>query len=319
MTKIDSLLAQTTLPVIGAPMFLVSGPDLVVAQCRAGVIGTFPTLNARPQHVLGEWLRDIRERLAAARAQNPQERIAPYGVNLVIHPSNPRWQEDLATCVAHQVPLYITSLHAPTAVVEAARGYGAIVLHDVTNARHARKAVEAGVDGLILVCAGAGGHAGRMNPLALVNEVREFYDGPLILSGCITHGKDILAARAMGCALAYMGTRFIATEESMATPAYKQMVLDSSSTDLVYTPYFSGVPANYLMPSIVAAGIDPTEITDPQSASAVNLDKETRPKAWKDIWSAGQGVSVIHRLLPTAELVGQLRAEYQAALGALAG
>ncbi|GAA5235464.1 nitronate monooxygenase [Verticiella sediminum] len=317
MSNVERLLRQTTLPVIGAPMFLVSGPDLVLAQCRAGVIGTFPSLNARPQAELGTWLETIGRSLDAARRESPAATIAPYGVNLVIHPSNTRWQPDLETCVEHRVPLYITSLHAPRPVVDAAAGYGAVVLHDVTNATHARKAIDAGVDGLILVSAGAGGHAGRINPIALVNEIRSFYDGPIALSGCMSHGKDILAARALGCDFAYIGTRFIATTEAMASPAYRQMVLDAQAGDVVYTPYFSGVPANYLRASIAAAGIELAEVENVAPGKPVNMDKENRPKAWKDIWSAGQGVAAIREVLPTAELVERMRREYYAALYAV--
>ena len=312
-TGLAGLKAATRLPVIGAPMFLVSGTDLVVAQCTAGVIGTFPTLNARPQEVLKDWLKDIRERLAHYQSQHPDAVVSPFGVNLIVHPSNPRWEGDLEICAEDRVPLYITSLHAPNKVVERVRPYGGVVLHDVTNAKHARKAIEAGVDGLILVASGAGGHAGGINPIALVNEIRSFYDGPLILSGCISHGKDILAAQALGCDFAYMGTRFIATEESMAPARYQEMVVESDSTDILYTPYFTGVPGNYLKPSIIAAGLDLEEVIASKPGGAVSLGKETKPKAWKDIWGAGQGVGAIQCALPIHELVNQLIDEYQAA------
>ena len=244
---------QIRLPVIGAPMFLVSGPQLVVAQCAAGIIGTFPSLNARPQEQLHEWITRIEDGLAEARREAPSATVAPYGVNLIIHPSNPRWQGDLAICAERRVPLLITSLHAPEAVVKAAHAYGGLVYHDVTNVRHAKRALEAGADGLILVAAGAGGHAGQINPIALVNEIRAFYDGPLALSGCISHGKDILAAQILGCDFAYMGTRFIATQESLAGDDYREMVLAAQAADVTYTPYFSGVPANYLSASIRSA------------------------------------------------------------------
>ncbi|MGB3432023.1 NAD(P)H-dependent flavin oxidoreductase [Achromobacter sp.] len=308
-----ALHAQTRLPVIGAPMFLVSGPDLVVAQCAAGIIGTFPSLNARPQEQLHDWLTRIEDGLAARRQAAPGARIAPYGVNLIVHPSNPRWQGDLAICAERRVPLIITSLHAPEAVVAAAHGYGGLVFHDVTNVRHAQRALDAGVDGLILVAAGAGGHAGQINPIALVNEIRAFYDGPLALSGCISHGKDILAAQVLGCDFAYMGTRFIATQESLAGDAYREMVLQAQAADVTYTPYFSGVPANYLSASIQAAGLDPLELARNGVAPPANMDKSSRPKAWKDVWSAGQGVGAAQEVLPTAMLVDQLEAEYRSA------
>ncbi len=312
-----ALHAQTRLPVIGAPMFLVSGPDLVVAQCAAGIIGTFPSLNARPQEQLHDWLTRIEHGLAAKRQAAPGATIAPYGVNLIVHPSNPRWQGDLAICAERRVPLIITSLHAPEAVVAAAHGYGGLVFHDVTNVRHAKRALDAGVDGLILVAAGAGGHAGQISPFALINEIRAFYDGPLALSGCISHGKDILAAQVLGCDFAYMGTRFIATQESLAGDAYREMVLQAQAADVTYTPYFSGVPANYLSASIQAAGLDPLELARSGVAPPANMDKSSRPKAWKDVWSAGQGVGAAQEILPAAMLVDQLESEYRAAREAL--
>jgi len=313
MNALRSLRAQTRLPVIAAPMFLVSGPDLVIAQCAAGVIGTFPSLNARPQEQLHEWLTRIEQGLAEARRRaSPGRPVAPYGVNLIVHDSNARWRGDLAICVEHKVPLIITSLQAPDAVVKAASAYGGLVLHDVTTVRHARRALEAGVDGLILVCAGAGGHAGRINPIALVNEIRAFYDGPLVLSGCISHGKDILAAQVLGCDFAYMGTRFIATEESLAPERYRDMVLEASADDVVNTPYFSGVPANYLGPSIRTAGLDPETLGD-RPPLPINLDKSDRSKAWKDVWSVGQGVGAAQEVLPAALLVEQLTREYEEA------
>lgn len=312
-----SLHSQTRLPVIGAPMFLVSGPALVVAQCAAGIIGTFPSLNARPQEQLHEWISSIEAGLDARRRAAPGAKVAPYGVNLIVHPSNPRWQGDLAICAERRVPFIITSLHAPEAVVQAAHRYGGVVFHDVTNVRHAKRALDAGVDGLILVAAGAGGHAGQINPIALVNEIRTFYDGPLALSGCISHGKDILAAQVLGCDFAYMGTRFIATQESLAGESYREMVLQAQAADVTYTPYFSGVPANYLSASIQAAGLDPLELARHGVAPPPNMDKNSRPKAWKDVWSAGQGVGATQEVLPTATLVEQLEAEYRTARAAL--
>lgn len=318
MSALQSLRATTRLPVLCAPMFLVSGPDLVIAQCTAGVIGTFPSLNARPQESLTDWLSRIEKGLALYREAHPDAVIAPYGVNLIVHPTNARWQADLQTCVAHRVPLIITSLHAPDAVVQAVHPYGGLVFHDVTTVRHARRALDAGVDGLILVAAGAGGHAGTLNPIALVNEIRSFYDGPLVLSGCISHGKDVLAAQALGCDLAYMGTRFIATNESLAPDRYREMVLQATIDDVLYTSFFSGVPANYLIPSITAAGLDAEQLNS-KGSNAVNMDKTTRPKAWKDIWSAGQGVGAVQEILPTHALVDQLAHEYAEARRALLG
>ncbi|MGE8636791.1 MAG: NAD(P)H-dependent flavin oxidoreductase, partial [Achromobacter piechaudii] len=242
---------------------------------------------------------------------------APYGVNLIIHPSNPRWQGDLAICAEHRVPLIITSLHAPEAVVQAVHPYGGQVYHDVTNVRHAKRALEAGVDGLILVAAGAGGHAGQINPIALINEIRAFYDGPLALSGCISHGKDVLAAQVLGCDFAYMGTRFIATQESLAGDAYREMVLQAQAADVTYTPYFSGVPANYLSASIQAAGLDPVALSRSGDAPPANMDKHSRPKAWKDVWSAGQGVGAAQEVLSIRTLVDQLEAEYRSARAAM--
>ncbi|WP_415803957.1 NAD(P)H-dependent flavin oxidoreductase, partial [Achromobacter mucicolens] len=310
MNPPSALRDQIRLPVIGAPMFLVSGPQLVVAQCAAGIIGTFPSLNARPQEQLHAWITRIEDGLAARRLAAPSEKVAPYGVNLIVHPSNPRWQGDLAICAERRVPLLITSLHAPEAVVKVAHAYGGLVFHDVTNVRHAKRALDAGADGLILVAAGAGGHAGQINPIALVNEIRAFYDGPLALSGCISHGKDILAAQVLGCDFAYMGTRFIATQESLAGDAYREMVMAAQAADVTYTPYFSGVPANYLSESILAAGLDPVVLASNGVAPPANMDKSSRPKAWKDVWSAGQGVGAVQEVLAVAELVAQLEGEY---------
>lgn len=319
MNPPPALRDQIRLPVIGAPMFLVSGPQLVVAQCAAGIIGTFPSLNARPQEQLHAWITQIEDGLAARRLAAPSEKVAPYGVNLIVHPSNPRWQGDLAICAERRVPLLITSLHAPEAVVKVAHAYGGLVFHDVTNVRHAKRALDAGADGLILVAAGAGGHAGQINPIALVNEIRAFYDGPLALSGCISHGKDILAAQVLGCDFAYMGTRFIATQESLAGDAYRKMVMAAQAADVTYTPYFSGVPANYLSESILAAGLDPVVLASNGVAPPANMDKSSRPKAWKDVWSAGQGVGAVQEVLAVAELVAQLEGEYVGAIAAVPG
>ena len=305
-------------PVIGAPMFLVSGPELVIEQCKAGIIGAFPALNARPQEQLEAWLAQIGDALAKHRNDNPGAKVAPYAVNLIVNPANRRLEQDFDVCVKHQVPLIITSLHAPTAIAKRVHDYGGIVLHDVVRVRHAEKALEAGVDGIILVCGGAGGHAGRINPFALTNEIRRIFDGPLILAGAITNGAGVLAAQAMGCDAAYLGTRFIATRESLAVDRYKQMLVDSNAEDIVYTPFFSGVHGSYLKPSIRNAGLDPDNL--PVQAGGEKLQyrsRDERPKTWKDIWGAGQGVGNIDSVLPAGELVDRIVREYQAAKKAL--
>ncbi len=298
------MLAGLKLPLVAAPLFLVSTPELVIAQCRAGIVGTFPALNARPAAQLDTWI----EQIVAAIGN------APYGINLIVHKTNPRLPEDVATLVRHRVPIVITSVGEPSAVVAAIHSYGGLVLHDVISVRHARKAIEAGVDGLILVCAGAGGHGGLISPFALVSEVREFYDGPILLSGALTAGRHIKAALVMGADLAYMGTRFIATQEANATDSYKQMILESSAADLVYTPAFTGVHGNYLRGSILNAGLDPENIVGGKDKPDMTLGAEkAEAKAWKDIWGAGQGVGSIHDLPTVAELVERLTAEYTAA------
>ncbi len=308
MPTVAQLKESLALPVIGSPMFLVSNPALVIAQCCAGIVGSFPALNARPQEVFEQWLVEIEEGIAQYRADNPGAKVAPYAVNLIVHQSNPRLEDDLEVCVRHRVPIVITSLHSPERVVERVHEYGGLVLHDVTTIRHARKAAAAGVDGLILVCAGAGGHAGSLSPFALVNEVKAMYDGLVVLAGCITNGSGILAARAMGCDLAYMGTRFIATEESSAVPDYKQMLVDATAADIIYTPFFTGVSGNYLKPSIAATGLDPDNLSEGGRAS---MDV-SKPKKWKDIWGSGQGVGGIASILPTRQIVAQLQNEYEA-------
>lgn len=322
-TLVNTLYAQMTLPVIAAPMFIVSGPELVVAQCASGIIGSMPALNARPQAELTKWLTQIETSLSALREQEPERVIAPYAINHIIHASNERLQEDMQVCAAHKVPLIITSLRAPDQVVQAVHGWGGKVLHDVTTLRHARKAIDAGVDGLILVCAGAGGHAGTLSPFALLGEVRKIYDGPIILSGAISRGEDILAARAMGADFAYIGTRFIASREANAQDAYKQMLVDTQASDIVYTPYFTGIPGNYLRPSVVQAGLDPDKLSRPDAQHAPALSSVTaapssaQSKPWRDIWSAGQGVGNINAIAPTSEIVQQLRAEYRRAYASL--
>ena len=301
-----SLQKGLTLPVICAPMFIVSNPDLVIAQCKSGVIGSFPALNARPKEALDEWLT----RIKAALADDPK--AAAFAVNQIIHPSNERLQHDMELCVKHEVPLIITSLSAPTQIVPPVHAYGGKVFHDVISVRHAEKALEAGVDGLILVCAGAGGHAGTLSPFALVGEIRKFYDGPIALSGAIANGSAILSAQAMGADFAYIGTRFIATSEANAQEAYKQCIVDSAAVDVVYTPYFTGVHGNYLKQSITAAGLDPANLPE-RDKTAMNFGGATAAKAWKDIWGAGQGVGNINDVLPTAELVARLQQEYHRA------
>lgn len=299
-----SLAGRLRLPVVAAPMFLVSGPDLVVAACRAGVLGTFPALNQRTTVGLEEWLT------ALDSALTPDD--APYGVNLIVHGSNRRLAADLAAVVAHRVPVVITSLGAVPDVVDAVHSYGGLVFHDVTTARHAHKAADAGVDGLILVTAGAGGHAGTLNPFAFVAEVRPFFDRTLLLAGCLSTGGDVLAAQAMGADLAYLGTRFIATRESLAPEEHKAMIVAAGASDIVYTPSVSSVPASFLRDSLTAAGLDPDDRTPPAS---VDLDHLTNPspsdaKAWRDIWSAGQGVAGIGDVPGVADLVERLASEY---------
>lgn len=304
------------LPVIAAPMFIISNPQLVIAQCLAGIVGSFPALNARPQESLGQWLTQIEEALAAAKAADPTRKIAPFAVNQIIHQSNERLAQDLQVCVDHKVPMIITSLRAPGEVVKHVHAYGGLVFHDVISVRHAEKALEAGVDGLILVCAGAGGHAGTLSPFALVNEVRRFYDGPIALSGAIGNGSAILAAQAMGADFAYIGTRFIATREANASAGYQQAIVDGSASDIVYTPFFTGVAGNYLKASIVAAGLDPDNL--PQSGATLKAIGNSEARAWRDIWGAGQGVGGIVDVPSTAELIARLRREYQAARAGLA-
>ncbi|WP_442763845.1 NAD(P)H-dependent flavin oxidoreductase [Malikia spinosa] len=306
----DSLNKNLTLPVICAPMFIISNPDLVIAQCKGGVIGSFPALNARPKELLDEWLTRIKSELAA------DPNAAPFAVNQIIHPSNERLEHDMALCVKHEVPLIITSLSAPTQIVPHVHAYGGKVFHDVISVRHAEKALEAGVDGLILVCAGAGGHAGTLSPFALVGEIRKFYDGPIALSGSITNGQAILAAQAMGADFAYIGTRFIATQEANAVEAYKQAIVDSAAKDVVYTPYFTGVHGNYLTRSIVAAGLDPANLPV-KDKTAMSFGGARDAKAWKDIWGAGQGVGTIDDVLPAGELITRLKQEYRSAKTAL--
>jgi nitronate monooxygenase len=302
------------IPVIGAPMFIVSTPGLVLAQCKAGVVGAFPALNARPAAQLDDWLAEISETLAAHRRAHPQAVVAPFAVNQIVHASNDRLEQDLALCVKHRVPIVITSLRPPADVVAAVHGYGGIVFHDVINRRHAEKAAAQGVDGIIAVCAGAGGHAGLLSPFALVKEIREIFAGTIILSGAMSSGADVLAAQALGADLAYLGTRFIATAEANASTAYKQMLVDSSAEDIVYTALFSGVAGNYLRGSVAKTGLDPDRLPEGgKTKMDFGSGSNSELKAWRDIWSAGQSVSGICSVDTVADLVERMAAEYAAA------
>lgn len=302
------------LPLIGAPMFIVSHPALVIAQCTAGIVGSFPALNARPQAVLDDWIRTIKDTLAEYSATHPEEPVAPFAVNQIAHQSNDRLLADMETCVRHEVPIIITSLRPPAELVQAVHGYGGLVFHDVINLRHARKAIAQGVDGIIAVCAGAGGHAGTASPFALIKEIRREFDGAIILSGCMTSGSDVLAARALGADMAYIGTRFIATTEANALPEYKEMIVDSASADIVYSSLFSGVHGSYLKGSIANAGFDPENLPEGDKA-AMDFGKreQAEAKAWRDIWSAGQGVGNIDEILSTRDLVLRMEQEYTVA------
>ncbi len=304
------------LPVIGSPLFIISGPDLVIAQCKAGIVGSFPALNARPQAQLDEWLHRITEELAAHDRAHPDRPAAPFAVNQIVHRSNDRLEADLATCAKWQVPIVITSLGAREDLNTAVHGWGGITLHDVIDDRFAHKAVEKGADGLILVCIGAGGHAGRLNPFAFTQEVRQWFDGPLALSGAIANGGAVLAAQAAGADLAYVGSPFIATAEANAVPEYKQAVVDGRADDIVYSNLFTGVHGNYLRASIVAAGLDPDQLPD-SDASAMNFGAGA--KAWKDIWGAGQGIGAVDAVVPAADRIARMAQEYQAARNRLLG
>ena len=301
---------RLAVPAIAAPMFLVSGPDLVVESCRAGIVGTFPALNQRTSEGYADWLREIEERLATADCGD-RPGPAPHGVNLIVHRSNKRVEADLKITVEHKVPLVITSLGAVRDVVDAVHAYGGLVFHDVINLRHAEKAVEAGVDGIIAVCAGAGGHAGTMSPFALVPEIKRMFDGTVVLSGALSTGAHVVAARVIGADMGYFGTRFIATKESMAPEIYKQMLLDARAADIVYTPSISGVNANFLRPSIEAAGLDPDNLPPPGEIEVGQHEF----RAWKNIWSAGQGVGLIHDIPSAADLCAQLASDYHEAMG----
>jgi len=316
---LPAVLQNLTLPVIASPMFIVSYPELVLAQCKAGIVGSFPALNARPAELLDEWLTQIQSELADHKAKHPDAVIGPIAVNQIVHQSNVRLEHDVRVCVEHKVPIFITSLRAPAReIVDAVHSYGGIVLHDVINLRHAQKALEAGVDGLILVAAGAGGHAGTTSPFALVGEVRRMFDGPIVLSGSIANGGSILAAQAMGADFAYMGTRFIATQEAHAVEDYKHAILNAKSSDIIYTNLFTGVHGNYIRESIVNAGLDPDALPE-SNKDAMNFAEGTsKAKAWKEIWGAGQGVGLMEDVPSVAELVQRLKREYDDAKTRLA-
>jgi nitronate monooxygenase len=309
---------RLSIPVIGAPLFIISVPDLVIAQCKAGVVGSFPALNARPPALLDEWLARIRQELAAYDAAHPQAPSAPFAVNQIVHRSNNRLEHDLALCEKHKVPMIITSLGAREELNQAAHRWGGIVFHDVINQKFAHKAIEKGADGLILVAAGAGGHAGMISPFAFVAETRQWFGGPIALSGAISNGRAIRAARMLGADFAYIGSAFIATREANAVEGYKQMITNSSAEDIVYSNLFTGVHGNYLKPSIMAAGMDPDNLpTSDASKMSFGTDasgERAKPKAWKEIWGSGQGVGSVATILPAAELIGRFKAEYEAAV-----
>nr|ACN58901.1 dioxygenases related to 2-nitropropane dioxygenase [uncultured bacterium BLR18] len=321
MHRIPEVLRNLSMPVIASPMFIASGPKLVAAQCKTGIVGSFPALNARPAELLDTWLTELQAELAAYQAANPDAIIGPIAVNQIVHHSNSRLEHDIEVCVRHKVPIVISSLRAPPPdMLDAIHSYGGIVLHDVINIRHAQKALEAGVDGLILVASGAGGHAGTLSPFALVGEVRRFFNGPVALSGSIATGDAILAAQAMGADFAYIGSRWLATEEANVDDAYRQAILESSAADVVYTNLFTGVHGNYLKKSIEAAGLDPENLP---VADKTKMDFGSgggnKAKAWRDIWGAGQGVGLMHDAPSVAEVAARLKAEYQAARERLLG
>ncbi len=314
----QSLQGKLKIPLIGAPMFIVSCPELVIAQCQAGIVGSFPALNARPQERLEDWILQIKDSLAAYAEEHPKEIVAPFAVNQIVHASNARLEADMDVCIKHEVPIIITSLRPPADVVAAVHSYGGLVFHDVISIRHTRKAIEQGVDGIIAVTAGAGGHAGTLSPFALVNEIRKEFDGAIILSGAMSNGGDVLAAQAMGADLAYIGTRFIATEEANAVSEYKEMIVNSAAADIVYSAAFTGIHGSYLRGSIERVGIDPDTLTDVDATEMDFSKRDTsEAKAWKDIWSAGQGVGTIDEILPARSLVLRLEDEYRAVASGL--
>jgi nitronate monooxygenase len=312
MSKLPGALANLPLPIIGSPLFIISNPKLVIAQCCAGVVGSMPALNARPASQLDEWLHEISEGLAAWNRAHPDQPAAPFAINQIVHKSNDRLEHDMEVCARYKVPIVITSLGARTDVNDAVHAWGGVVLHDIINNFFARKAIEKGADGLVAVAAGAGGHAGTKSPFALVQEIREWFDGPLALSGSIATGDAVLAAQAMGADFAYIGSAFIATDEARAAEAYKQCIVESNSDDIVYSNLFTGVHGNYLKPSIRAAGMDPDKLPE-SDPSAMNFGGDGAKKAWKDIWGCGQGIGAVKAVVPAAELVARLKREYDAA------
>lgn len=319
MSVAKTLREKLAIPVIGSPLFILSNPKLVIAQCTSGIVGSFPALNARPQSLLDEWLAEITETLAAWDRDNPDRKAAPFAVNQIVHRSNARLEHDLELCVKYKAPLVITSLGARPEVNEAVHSYGGIVLHDIINNRFAHKAIEKGADGLIAVAAGAGGHAGTISPFALVQEIRNWFDGPVALSGAIATGRSVLAAEAMGADFAYIGSAFIATEEANAAEGYKQAIVASGADDIVYTNLFTGVHGNYLRPSVVAAGLDPDNLPQSNAAAMNFADGSSKPKAWKEIWGSGQGIGAVDAVVPARERVERLIEEYRAARAALCG
>ncbi|PSJ38087.1 NAD(P)H-dependent flavin oxidoreductase [Allosphingosinicella deserti] len=314
--SLPPIFAKLRLPVIGAPLFIVSTPDLVIAQCKAGIVGSFPALNARPQAVLDEWLHRITEELAAWDRDNPDRPAAPFAVNQIVHRSNDRLEQDMATCAKWRVPIVITSLGAIPELNQAVHGWGGITLHDVINDRFARKAVEKGADGIIAVAAGAGGHAGTLSPFALVQEIRDWFEGPIALSGAIANGRSILAAQAMGADIAYIGSPFIATEEANAEAGYKDGIVEGRANDIVYSNFFTGVHGNYLKRSIEASGLDPANLPE-GDLKTMNFGGESAKKAWRDIWGSGQGIGAIDRVQPAGAFIAELGKEYEAAKAAL--
>ena len=311
MSKLPPVLAAQKFPVIASPLFIISNPKLVIEQCKAGVIGSMPALNARPASQLDEWLAEITETLAAHNKAHPDNPAAPFAINQIVHKSNDRLEHDMQLCVKYKVPVIITSLGAREEINQAAHSYGGVVLHDIINNKFAHKAIEKGADGLIAVAAGAGGHAGTKSPFALIQEIRQWFDGPVALSGSIATGGAVLAAQAMGADFAYIGSAFIATHEARATEAYKQAIVDCNSDDVVYSNLFTGVHGNYLAPSIRAAGLDPDNLPE-SDPSKMNFGGDAK-KAWKDIWGCGQGIGAVKKVVPTAELVARLKREYQEA------
>jgi nitronate monooxygenase len=311
MSKLPAVFQQLKFPVIASPLFIISNPKLVIAQCKAGVVGSMPALNARPAEQLEEWLIEITEALEAHNRAHPDKPAAPYAINQIVHKSNDRLEHDMAMCVKYKVPIIITSLGAREDVNAAAHSYGGIVLHDIINNKFAKKAIEKGADGLVAVAAGAGGHAGVKSPFALIQEIREWFDGPIALSGAIANGGAILSAQAMGADFAYIGSAFIATEEARAAEEYKQAIVEASSDDIIYSNLFTGVHGNYLAPSIRNAGLDPENLPE-SDASKMNFGGDAK-KAWKDIWGCGQGIGAVKAVLPTADLVARLQREYEEA------